>query len=136
MTRRFTLAHGHAGQRYWLDVAVYDTVDAMRRAALRHDPDSADDALAIFQSKDRPAPTSRHLGVLRLNVEHLDAGIIVHEAVHAAVAYVTRLNRETHFALNAHSPAGSVMGEREETLAYAVQGMSAALLQALALVTA
>lgn len=132
MTRRFILTHGHAGQRYWLDVAVYDTVDAMRRAALRRDPDSsADGALAIFQFKDRPAPFSRHLGVLRLNVEHLDAGIIVHEAVHAAVAYVTRLNRETHFALNAHSPAGSVMGEREETLAYAVQGMSAALFQAL-----
>lgn len=131
-TTRFTLRHGPAAQRFWSNVVVYDTVDELRKAAYRHHPDkNMADCMGCFQF--RPGPT-RYLGIMRLCREHLTPEIVIHEAVHAAVAYVWKLSGKDRINLDARSQGDSTMGQREEELAYAVHGISAALLKEFELV--
>ena len=128
-SRRFTMTHGAEGRRYWVNVTIYDTVEELRRAAVAYLPDADIDMVGCLQGNGKT--TGNFLGNLRLCRDHLDPGIIVHECVHAAVVYVHKLTgKPFRLALG----GSGVAAEREEDLAYAVQGMTNALLNELGLV--
>ncbi len=148
MTRRFTIITDPDGQfmcgrRFELDVVVHANVRAMRKAAHRHDPDMVGDlagAAACFQIARYPHPRGySYLGVARFAVEHVNALVVLHEAVHAGVALALKLanydNAAGHpqrLVLAPHSD-GLVASINEERIAYASSELALALLVALGL---
>jgi hypothetical protein len=69
---------------------------------------------------------------MRLCHEHLRANVVIHEAVHAAVTYTRKSLGLKRLHLDPYSQRS--MNEREEVLAHAVDGISAALLRELGVV--
>ena len=88
--RRFTVGIDAAdGHRYWLTVALYQTADQLQRAAQKHRPqhgglDYWANCGGCFQPHDNE---STYLGIMRLCDEHLTAEVVIHESVHAAIAF-------------------------------------------------
>ena len=130
VTHRLTVGHSQGGPRFWMNVAIYDTVIEMRAAAHKHRPCPDNwDAMGCFTVGPHDNP--RYLGILRLCREHLTPAIVIHESVHAAVAFTAKSESVSRVHLDPH--AGGVQAEREETLAYATHGIAAALLDYLGL---
>ena len=128
---RFTVRHrADAGsQWYWLTVVVYDTTADLQAAASRHrpvEPGFWDDCAGCFQPHDG-GPGSGYLGIMRLAREELTADIVIHESVHAAVAYTWRSLGLKTIHLNPYSQRS--MADREEVMAHAVNGIACALLK-------
>lgn len=130
---------GHSapdGRRFWSTIVVYETTKDMHRAALRHRP--ASDAKSIessggcFQSANSGHPS--YLGIMRLSREFLTPAAVVHESVHAALVFVQKAHDVNRLHLDAWSE-GQRLVDNEEALAYAIHGMSTALLAELGLTT-
>lgn len=134
MPERFVLTI-RSQPAYWLNVAVYDTADEMRRAARRFRPgatDGADDAMAMFQCAGSAHPT--YLGIARFAREHITAANVIHESVHAALVRVQKEYDVDRLHLDAWGEGRRTI-DNEEGLAYAVHGISEALLKHFGLVT-
>ena len=135
MIERFTIAHGKPGaKRYWTNVVIYDTSEQMRRAAQLHRPQSvvAEDSGGCFQAGNSGHP--RYVGIIRLSREYLNPSAVVHESVHAALAYVQKARNVDRLHLDAWSDGQRII-DNEEELAYAVHGIATALLNELGLTT-
>lgn len=136
--RRFTAGIGPSedGRRFWMNVVVYDTSAAMRRASLQHRPtanaEEVADSGGCFQAANSGHPT--YLGIMRLSNEFLVPAAVVHESVHAALVYVQKVRDVNVLHLDAWGDGARVI-DNEESLAYAVHGIAAALLTELELVT-
>ncbi|QEA10850.1 hypothetical protein [Mycobacterium phage Weirdo19] len=144
MTRRFTICtdpetHMLGGRSWELDVVVHANVRAMRAAARRHDGQAsmAGGTLACFQIARRPHRRGYgYLGVVRFAAEHIEAQIVIHEAVHAGVALALKLapsapNAE-RMVLAPHAD-GPAPVDNEERIAYATTELALALLVTLGL---
>ncbi|ORA25179.1 hypothetical protein [Mycobacterium aquaticum] len=129
---RFTVRHraGAGSPWYWLTVAVYDTIAELQAAAQRLRPSDVpgfwDNCAGCFQPHT-DNPGSGYLGIMRLSHEQLTVDTIVHESVHAAVAYTWRSLGLKALHLNPYSQRS--MNEREEVMAHAVNGIACALLK-------
>lgn len=129
MTRRFTLSTDPlgVGATAWMHVTVHDTVAELQRAAQRYrpdpDPDFWEGCNGCFQPHDRPG----YLGIMRLTYEDLSPDIVIHESVHAAVAYSIKSMGLTQLRLDHRSQ--TIVARREEVLAYALQEISCAVLR-------
>ncbi|MFW6091100.1 MAG: hypothetical protein ACODAF_04445 [Actinomycetota bacterium] len=125
----------YGGRRRWFLLVVYDTRAELAAAAARYKPwETFDgDTGACVQpsprrydvDSDRIVPSRNgYLGIIRLCRELADAEVVSHEAVHAAlVVYRADIRRFAHL--------GDGCGDREETLAYLVGDLAAAMVDAL-----
>ncbi|WP_454232164.1 hypothetical protein [Mycolicibacterium fortuitum] len=128
---RFTVRHrADAGSPwFWLTVVVYDTIAELQAAASKHRPVAPgfwDDAAACFQPH-AGSEGSGYIGIMRLAREELTADIVIHESVHAAVAYTWRSLGLKRIQLDPYSQRS--VTEREEVMAHAVNGIACALLK-------
>lgn len=116
------------GQRYWMNVAVYDAAAELQAAAHALRPQHGrvhwDDCAGCFQPHDGP---SGYLGIMRLSRDNLTAELVIHEAVHAAVTFTWKSRGLQVIHLNPYSAHS--MAEREEVLAHAVNDIAGALLR-------
>lgn len=116
----------HTAPKLWYKIVVYESLAEMQAATRRYRPNElhTDDFVGCFQLAE--GPSKSFMGIMRLCDEHLDRFVIIHEAVHVAVAYVGRTRGKTlvidPYAKNT---------EREEDLAYAVHSIADSLLEAL-----
>lgn len=127
---------GHSDRRnltdprtFWLNVAIYDTAAEMHVAAKRLRPNVpvGPDVAGTFQPNNlQHIP---YLGIMRLCREHLTATVIVHECVHAAVSLMWKMAKTDRVHLDPRT-CGKML-DHEENLAYAVGGMSVALMKEL-----
>ena len=126
----------HSTPRCWLNIAVYDTSEQMRKAALRHRPSSDPVALeesgGCFQAARSGHPT--YLGIIRLSREFLTPAAVIHESVHAALVFVQKKLGVDRLHMDAWSEGFRTI-ENEEELAYSVHGIATSLLSHLGLTT-
>ncbi len=133
---RFTMRHRDlaSDRAFWSTVVVYETAADMRQAAIRHrptqNPESVANSGGCFQAAGSGHPT--YLGIMRLTRELLTPAAVVHESVHAALVYVQKVQDVNVLQMDAWS-AGRRLIDNEEALAYAVHGISSALLAELGL---
>lgn len=125
--RRFRIAtSGEVGPARWWWVVIHPDLDAMRAAARAWCGDVYPDEfwedtaglcqpVGWWEPEDDPRvrhyPESGYAGVIRFAAGHVDAAVVAHELVHAAVA-VYRMNCCPDVRL------GQQCGRREEELAY------------------
>ena len=83
-------------------------------------------------ASNRMINDTTYLGIMRLCDEHLTPEVVIHESVHAAITYTWKSLGLQVIHLNPYSSHS--MANREEVLADAVHGISAALLTELELV--
>lgn len=112
-------------QKLWFNLKVYDTAAELQRLAAQwHSQPLSEwaDTVGCFHGHDGPG---RYIGLMRLCDEHMNARVVIHEAVHAAVAFA-----RVHFggALD----LGSDVTDREELLAYATDDIAESILQSAA----
>lgn len=149
MSRRFGIGiepiEGVTDRRYHLTVAVYDTLDEMRRAAARYDREHRDglaDAGACFQIAGRVQNGGNRLGIMRLAEECLTPWVVIHEAVHVGVALAFaehnrgRTKRQPPQWLHLDPYLGGGWAEREELIAYGSHSFAFGLLAELGLIDA
>lgn len=123
------------GPRYWMNVVVYETAAELQRAAHQHRPVDGPEFWENCAGCWQPHDNDRgYLGIMRLNMEHLTAEIVIHEAVHAAVTYARKSLGLQVIHLNPYSRHS--MAEREEVLAHAVNDIAGALLRHLKILPA
>ncbi len=124
------------GSKRYIRIIVHDTIDDFRKKAKAHSPDMDwSEAVGAFQ----PAPdledfddqgyrlylTPIHwTGVLRLSREWLNVEVVTHECFHAATT-IYRMDVKTIIML------GKGCRDREETLAYIIGDLTAAVFDAL-----
>lgn len=131
METRFTVRHWSERQqrRYWMNVVVYDTVAELQAAARQYRPSNEpgywDNCAGCFQP--HAGTRNGYLGIMRLARQNLTATIVIHESVHAAVAFTWQSLGLQRIHLDPYSQRS--MEDREEVMAHAVDGISVALLK-------
>lgn len=113
--------------RRYLAIVVYETRAEMLKAARRHVGNAEffeDNCMAVFHpltmrvkygkgGEEEWRNGKHYIGTMRVNLEDVDAEIVIHETVHAACAiYRADMHSTVHL--------GDDCGYREETLAYIV----------------
>lgn len=123
-------AYADEGRKYYVQVKVYPTAAEMYRAAERAGLGNMRDSAAFTFRYDAPRPKApKCFGEVWLNHEFLDANVIAHESLHAAVGYMGRRRFHVCLAPGSEQVPNADTESPEERLAYAVGYLTANILR-------